>query len=185
MTMMIKPSGNAYFAAGLLVLGIGTMMALCVHIVAIQQYDYFWFYAVPLVALGVFYSVRHFCLICKTVELCPEGYRVSFLGVQRLYAWEKVKIKSIEDCTKVIGRRNTELYPECLLLSVHKTKRPRWCNPVEFCVFTHPFSNVYACFKPEKEGMAILYGTVEVIVIDKQELLDTLQAYGVELDPAK
>ena len=183
--MIIKPNGVAYFGAVLLAVAIGATGAFCVYAIIMRHYDYLWYCALPLFVFILFYASRNICLWCKTVELCSEGYRVSFLGVQKLYRWENVKIKRIEDCTKVLGRRNTALYPDCLFISVHKTQRPQWCNPVEFCVFTHPFSNVYACFKPARGGAAALLGTIECVVIDKHELLDVLKSFGVELQDSK
>lgn len=180
--MVIKPSGTAYCGAVVIALATSALGAFCIYIAAMKQYDFLLYYGLPIFIFILFYTSRNICLWCKTVELCPEGYRVSFCGVQQLYRWKNVKIKRIEDCRQVLGRRNIALYPECLFISVHEMQRPKWCNPVEFCVFTHPFSNVYACFKPEKTGVWELLGTAECIVIDKQELINTLQSFGIELD---
>lgn len=187
--MIIKPNGSAYFGAALLAVAVGATGAFCIYAIIMRHYDYLWYCALPLFVFVLFFASRNICLWCKTVEMCLDGYWVSFLGMKRLYRWENVKIKRIEDCTKVLGRRNTVLYPECLFISIHKKQRPQWCNPVEFCVFTHPFSSVYASFKPEKKETAnmldtvgSMLGTVECILLDKQELLDVLKSFGVELD---
>lgn len=181
--MRIKPNGLCWFGAVMMIFCMGLLAAVCVIMVVKQRYDYLFYIALPMFVFMLFFGGRYICLVCKTVELCHEGYRVSFMGVQRMYPWGSVKIKSIEDCRHIIGRRNVVDYPDCLLLSVHGLRRPDWCEPFFFCALTHPFSTVYACFQPEKESLATyMLGPVECIVIDKKALLDTLQSYGVELD---
>lgn len=182
--MKIKPSEIAWFGAGAMVLAVGTMAALCVYIAISQYYDYLWYCGLPLSLFVLYLAGSSICLLCKTTELCAEGYWVSFCGVRRLYRWEDVKTKRLEDYSKVMDRSfNNARFPEGAIFSVHKLKRPKWMHPALFCGLTHPFSSFYVSFQvQQKKRWHEYYYIDDYVIVDKKELLDTLESYGIKLD---
>lgn len=182
--MKIKPSVMAWLGAGAMIIAVGAVGAFCIYAVVAQMYSYLWCCALPLLLLTLFVASGSVCLLCKTVELCPEGYWVSFCGVRRLYRWEDVKTKRLEDYAKVIDRNfNNARFPEGAIFSVHKANRPQWMHPAIFCGLTHPYSSFYVCFQVQTEKSWYAYRYLDdYVIVDKKELLDTLGSYGVKLD---
>jgi len=185
--MKIKPSAMAWLGAGAMILAVGLVGAFCIHAVVMKMYTYLWCCSLPLFLIMLVLMGGSVCLLCKTVELCPEGYWVSFCGVRRLYRWENVKTKRLEDYTRVWSKNfNNARFPEGAIFSIHEKKRPKWLHPALFCGLTHPFSSFYVCFQvfqveTEKSWYEYRY-LDDYVVVDKKELLDTLESFGVKLD---
>lgn len=185
--MTIKPTGYCYASAIALGVGIALGIAFGVYLIAAQIYNA-QVALLPLVCVSVWLFSRAICSLCRTIELCPEGYWVLLWGIRRLYTWERVRVKCLEDYSGVIHkRRNNRLYPEGAFFTTGKVKRPKWMEPSMFCALTHPYSSFYVAFSSGKKiGIIEKYYLVdEYFIVDKQELLTVLASYGVELDPAK
>ena len=181
--MVIKPSEESYATAIIPSIGVLVAWALIV-VLAVKGIYVVIAVLFPISMLLTWGVARSVCLLMKTVELCPDGYWVCFCGVCRLYRWTEVKTKRLEDYSKVVDRNfNNARFPEGVIFSVDKKKRPKWMHPLMFCSLTHPFSSFYVCFQvQEKKRWNEYYYVDECVIVDKKELLDTLHSFGVELE---
>ena len=103
---------------------------------------------------------------------------------RRLYRWEDVQTKRLEDFTRVSDKHfDNARFPEGAIFTPVEKKRPLWEHPASFCSRTYPFSSFYVSFRVEQEKKWYDYWYWDdYVIVDKTELLNTLRSYGVELD---
>ena len=184
--MIIKPSVESRIMVVITAIGLIAILGSNVFMYTIGFYEMILF-MLPFEVFLIFVLMGSYCLLCKTVELCPEGYWVTLGSKRVLYRWEDVKTKRLEDYSKVWDRAfNNNRFPEGIIFSVDTKKRPKWMHPAMFCSLTHPFSSFYVSFEiQEKKKFYEYYYMDEYMIVDKQKLLKLLESYGVQLEPKK
>ena len=166
--MLIKPSAEGYATVIIQILGLLVIWAYNIFL-AIKGIYIVIVVLLPIEVLLTFVIAGSTCVLMKTVELCTEGYWVSFCGVRRLYRWAEVETKRLEDYSGVMARNfNNTRFPEGAIFSDDKKKRPKWMHPLVFCSLTHPFSSFYVCFQVPGKKLWHEYRYIdECVIVDK------------------
>ena len=131
--------------------------------------------------LGAFYLIN----IGRKIELTKDGCIISFLWIKRRYSWEEYPIKKVE---RYSDRYNSWApltpYDEGAVFSKVSVKRSKKYRPAEprSYLTRYVFSTVWVCFRNEeckKRKWAYNTGLFEV---DKEEFLQKMEEWGVELE---
>ena len=119
----------------------------------------------------------------RTFTLDAAGCTVSLGPLHKLYPWDKMKTKCIDNfATAIEVRGSADNRPgKGITLCVHRTRRPCFV-PVElYCAFRHPFSYVYFQFIPVNQQNREPVG----YEANKKEILTLLEGWGVHLRERK
>ena len=120
--------------------------------------------------------------IGRRIELTKEGCMISFLWIKRRYSWGKYLVKKVEKYSDYSMRAPDTPYDEGAVFSKVPVKRPKRYRPGEVSSFITPyvFSTVWVCFRNERCKRTMrLTGYFEV---DKEEFLQKMEEWGVELE---
>ena len=129
----------------------------------------------------VFYLID----IGRRIELTKEGCMISFLWIKRKYSWEEYPVKKIERYSDQYNSwAPSTPYDEGAVFSKVPVKRSKKYRPAEprSYLTRYVFSTVWVCFRNEeckKRKWAYNTGLFEV---DKEEFLQKMEEWGVELE---
>ena len=118
----------------------------------------------------------------RKIELTKVGCTISFLWIKRRYSWGKYLVKKVEKYSDYSMRAPDTPYDEGAVFSKVPVKRPKRYRPGEVSSFITPyvFSTVWVCFRNERCKRTMrLTGYFEV---DKEEFLQKMEEWGVELE---
>ena len=123
--------------------------------------------------------------IGRRIELTKEGCMISFLWIKRKYSWEEYPVKKIERYSDQYNSwAPSTPYDEGAVFSKVPVKRSKKYRPAEprSYLTRYVFSTVWVCFRNEeckKRKWAYNTGLFEV---DKEEFLQKMEEWGVELE---
>ena len=114
----------------------------------------------------------------RKIKLDHDGVEISFLWIKKKCSWDQLIVKQMFDDENLLGHRIP--YTSGIILSYKKSSRPKWMQPLQYCIMFHPFSYVVLHF-PIKEQISDLY-LKACYEVDKETLLQLLDSFGVKLD---
>ena len=114
----------------------------------------------------------------RKIKLDHDGVEISFLWIKKKCSWDQLIVKQMFDDGNLLGHRIP--YTSGIILSYKKSSRPKWMQPLQYCIMFHPFSYVVLHF-PIKEQISDLY-LKACYEVDKETLLQLLDSFGVKLD---
>ena len=135
--------------------------------------------------LVYFFSAFYLINIGRKIELTKEGCIISFLWTKRRYSWEEYPIKKVE---RYSDRYNSWApltpYDEGAVFSKVPVKRSKKYRPAEprSYLTRYVFSTVWVCFRNEmcKKKWTCYY--TDFFEVDKEEFLQKMEEWGVELE---
>ena len=111
---------------------------------------------------------------------------ISLLWIKRRYGWEIYQVKRLEQYSKNSSSwAPITPYDEEAVFSKVPVKRPKRYRPVDMRSYLtrYVFSTVWVCFRNEKcKKFTYATGYFEV---DKEEFLQKMEEWGVELEQAE
>ena len=143
----------------------------------------FWILIIHLVYLFFVFDLIN---IGRKIKLTKEGCIISFLWIKRRYGWEVYQIKKLEQYSTCSSSwAPITPYDEGAVFSKVPVKRPKRYRPVDMRSYLtrYVFSTVWVCFQNEKcKKSMYASGYFEV---DKEEFLQKMEEWGVELEQAE
>ena len=134
---------------------------------------------VAMVVLGVLsvILVLNCITLGRTITMGAAGCKIEIAGVSRIYAWEEVLVKRIEGAH--LGFRFGYTHGG-VFFSVVPTSKPRWLDPMLYCLLRHPFSCFFVYFvtPSEKVDKGATNGIYEV---EKEPFLKQLEEWGIDI----
>ena len=136
---------------------------------------------VHLIYLVLAFELIH---IGRKIELTKEGCMISFLWIKRKYSWEEYPVKKVERYSKdpSIWAPDTPYDAGAVFSKVpvkhskrYRPEEPRWS------LSRYVFSTVWICFRNEKCKKKWAYNT-DLFEVDKEEFLQKMEEWGVELE---
>lgn len=114
----------------------------------------------------------------RTIIYEEDGCTIKLGKIERKVAWEELAIKRIEP--PHLGLRVQYRYGAAFF-SLHKTFKPRYCDPCLFCMLFHPFSCFWVYFLQSgiKQSTESTPGIYEV---NREDFLKQLNSWGVNLN---
>ena len=122
--------------------------------------------------------------IGRKIELTKEGCMISFLWIKRRYSWEEYPVKKIERYSDQYNSwAPVTPYEEGAVFSKVPVKHSKKYRPAETRSFLtwYVFSTVWICFRNEECKKKWAYYT-DLFEVDKEEFLQKMEEWGVELE---
>ena len=120
----------------------------------------------------------------RKIELTKEGCMISFLWIKRRYSWEEYPVKKIERYSDQYNSwAHVTPYEEGDVFSKVPVKHSKKYRPAETRSFLtwYVFSTVWICFRNEECKKKWAYYT-DLFEVDKEEFLQKMEEWGVELE---
>ena len=120
----------------------------------------------------------------RRIELTKEGCIISFLWIKRRYSWEEYPVKKIERYSDQYNSwAPVTPYEEGAVFSKVPVKHSKKYRPAETRSFLtwYVFSTVWICFRNEECKKKWAYYT-DLFEVDKEEFLQKMEEWGVELE---
>lgn len=141
-------------------------------------------YYVATVAIGLclYYMVLiQWIAFGKTLQLCQDGIRISFLRFEKFYAWDQLKVKRFVNCENKYGYM--DLYTKGVEFSHKKIRESKVLSSATHCLLFHPFSLAFIYFKQDDLITSLgPVGTASIVCdIDEDIFWKKMQEWNVEI----
>lgn len=121
---------------------------------------------------------RYWVAVGRTVIIDSMGISVEFLGVEKRYDWEEIKVRHIENYKNSIGYRLP--YLKGAVFCKYELHKPRWMMSATYGMLLHPFSFVFIHF-PVEQTLSKGIRCPDLYVIDEDVFRETIKSLGIEL----
>lgn len=134
-----------------------------------------------LLFLVVFFCVRYFIFISKTITLTPEGCIIKLFSYKKFYPWSYYKTIRFEPYNDLLSF--TQGLYDSKILFLRKRKK-NMINPMLYCIFICPFSGFFVNFSDNMHDVpnSDSKGMPRILFADKEQFLNLMSKYQIQID---
>ncbi len=124
-------------------------------------------------AIGTVFCARWCVAVLRKLELTSDGVHLSFLMWKRSYCWRDISIH-YESCKNRLHPR-AQYDGAVILARKSRPRKPRFIQPILYCILLHPCSFVFVHFSEENRypGFPSIYS------IGKQEFVSKMVSWNL------
>ena len=132
-----------------------------------------------IISLLILFTVLEWIQMSKTITLSSEGYIVKLWKINKMYAWETIKIKRMEKFyIKNVGSI------EGVVFCKHSIFKPKWVYPGNYSFLSPFLSYFFVCFNEEKDERKKMTG-VHSYPANKDEFMEKMRLWKIELEDCR
>lgn len=124
-------------------------------------------------AVGTVFCARWCVAVLRKLELTSDGVQISFLMWKWCYCWQDISIYYESSKNRVSPRKQYD--GAVILARKNRPKKPRFIQPLMYCILLHPCSFVFVHFSEENRypGFPGIYS------IGKKEFISKIASWNL------